>query len=331
MIGKQLNENDPYQFAEKEKSNFSKMLKGERPLKHEYIIPLEKIFGVPMARLMDDGAYLLPPNKDDIPFIKSFRYYAYKDEKELYEDEFEKTMVTNEGFPAICNTDEFNKTFLDYVVEYHSINALKYLVDKHSFKPCLFSYNSFQIDNKFSIFTTMENELYKMVILEDDVDLFNLIFDPFTMCVVYRTAFDKIKIDLQTLEFILNSNKIFNSLFEPKKFLFKTFNNCVVGRDEEIIELINPLLNQCLDYALSNLDKYFDKAKRILEFGINYNAEVIKKTQLDPDDLWVREYGNLFYGQDLLGNLIYPECTVEDEQLMTIYQQLPLVNFVKGR
>ena len=35
---------DAYVFAEREKSNFSKMLKGERPLKYDFIIPLEKIF-----------------------------------------------------------------------------------------------------------------------------------------------------------------------------------------------------------------------------------------------------------------------------------------------
>ena len=40
-----------YEFAEREKSNFSKMLKGERPLKYEFIIPIEKIFGVSLARL----------------------------------------------------------------------------------------------------------------------------------------------------------------------------------------------------------------------------------------------------------------------------------------
>ena len=32
---------DTYEFANREKSNFSKMLKGERPLKYEFIIPLE--------------------------------------------------------------------------------------------------------------------------------------------------------------------------------------------------------------------------------------------------------------------------------------------------
>ncbi len=33
---------EAYQFANREKSNFSKMLKDERPLKFEFIIPLEK-------------------------------------------------------------------------------------------------------------------------------------------------------------------------------------------------------------------------------------------------------------------------------------------------
>lgn len=41
-----------YEFAEREKLNFSKMLKGERPLKYEFIVPLEKIFGVSLARFM---------------------------------------------------------------------------------------------------------------------------------------------------------------------------------------------------------------------------------------------------------------------------------------
>ena len=31
---------DAYVFAEREKSNFSKMLKGERPLKYDFIIPI---------------------------------------------------------------------------------------------------------------------------------------------------------------------------------------------------------------------------------------------------------------------------------------------------
>ncbi|MEI3267346.1 MAG: hypothetical protein V8R85_09910 [Frisingicoccus sp.] len=59
-----------YEFVDKEKSNFSKMLKGERPLKYEFIIPLEKIFGVSLARLLEEDAYKLPIEKDNVPFDK---------------------------------------------------------------------------------------------------------------------------------------------------------------------------------------------------------------------------------------------------------------------
>ena len=54
---------EAYAFADREKSNFSKMLKGERPLKYEFIIPLEKIFGVSMARLLDENSFKLPVEK----------------------------------------------------------------------------------------------------------------------------------------------------------------------------------------------------------------------------------------------------------------------------
>ena len=86
---------DAYDFANREKANFSKMLKGERPLKYEYIIPLEKIFGVSLARLMEEDSYKLPVDKEMVPFIKGFRYYAYVDDMELYEKELSK-MLTKE-------------------------------------------------------------------------------------------------------------------------------------------------------------------------------------------------------------------------------------------
>lgn len=113
---------DAYKFANKEKSNFSKMLKDERPLKYEFIIPLEKIFGVSLARLLDEDAYKLPTEKDNVPFIKGFRYYAYLDDTKLYKEEF-NLLLARDGKSILTQTDEFGKTFLDYVVEYRSVNG----------------------------------------------------------------------------------------------------------------------------------------------------------------------------------------------------------------
>lgn len=59
-----INGKGAYVFAEKEKANFSKMLKGQRPLKYEFIVPLEKIFGVSLSRIIDENAYKLPVEKD---------------------------------------------------------------------------------------------------------------------------------------------------------------------------------------------------------------------------------------------------------------------------
>ena len=70
---------EAYIFAKREKSNFSKMLKEERPLKYDFIIPLEKIFGVSLARVLEEDAYKFPVEKDNVPFNKGFRYYAYLD------------------------------------------------------------------------------------------------------------------------------------------------------------------------------------------------------------------------------------------------------------
>ena len=96
---------DAYDFANREKANFSKMLKGERPLKYEYIIPLEKIFGVSLARMLDEDSYKFPVEKELVPFIKGFRYYAYLDDKELYEKEL-LTLLNKEGRMRFCLKNE---------------------------------------------------------------------------------------------------------------------------------------------------------------------------------------------------------------------------------
>lgn len=122
-----------YEFVKKEKSNFSKMLKEERPLKYEFIIPLEKIFGVSLARLLDEDAYKLPTEKDNVPFDKGFRYYAYLDDPKLYEEEFD-LIRTKDGKSILTQTDEFGKTFLDYVAEYHAVNGVRYLYNAYGIK-----------------------------------------------------------------------------------------------------------------------------------------------------------------------------------------------------
>ncbi len=329
MIGKELKVKDPYEFASREKSNFSKMLKDERPLKHEYIIPLEKIFGVSMARLTEDGAYKFPLDKEDMPFIKGFRYYAYKDDPKLYEDDFERTMVTNDGYPTICNSDEFNKTFLDYVVEYRSVNALRFLVKKHGFKAAPLSRNSYLIDGNCSLFTSFDDQLMKMAIQEDDPELFAVTFNPYDTCVHMRIDPENLRIDSQVFELLLESEKVFNSLFETKTFPLPEFNYGVVGCKDQTIELLNPLLNVCLDYALSNLDQYRDQARKIIEFGIQYNQKALDIEGIEKNRLSAGEYGSVYYGgRELVASIVCPKHETDDSEMLSLIQQMETVRKV---
>ncbi len=173
---------DAYEFASKEKSNFSKMLKGERPLKYEFIIPLEKIFGVSLARLLDEDAYKLPVEKKNVPFNKGFRYYAYLDDPQLYRNEFD-LLLTNDGKSIMTQTDEFNKTFLDYLVEYHSVNGVRYLHEEYGIKLRAF-YNNFEFSKDKGItWIYFQNriEFARLVASINDAELFYSIYDPYHM------------------------------------------------------------------------------------------------------------------------------------------------------
>ena len=91
-------------------------------------------------------------------------------------------------------------------------------------------------------------------------------------------------------------------------------------------DIPNPILNKCLDYALRHTDRYSRQAKRILEFGIEYNAEVIGKfSSLDivnPGD----DLGGItsFKDSDFLSFMIMTyEPKVKDKELVSLIERLP--------
>ena len=328
MIGRELGKEDSYEFAVTEKSNFSKMLKGERPLKHEYIIPMEKIFGVSMARIMDEEAYLLPVNKEDIPFVKGYRYYAYKDDPKLYETEFEQMLFTTEGTWAIFVSDEFDKMFLDYVIEYRSINALRYLINKHGMKPAFNSTQYFQIGNSFLHTTLGENQLIRMIIQEDDEEVFLALADPL-LFMQYTILFEKVKNDSLTFDLILRSQNIFASLFKPKNIRLKDLNHGIVGHEDDWIPILHPYLNLCLNYAIDHLNKYKEQAKKILEFGIQYNEKFLRETGEDRSRLLVDEEGKVTYwGRETLGNIVFTAKVPKDKEINKLLDRLPKPKYV---
>lgn len=267
---------DAYDFAKREKSNFSKMLKGERPLKFEFITPLEKIFGVSLARLLDEDAYKLPPEKEMIPYLKGFRYYAYLDDMELYKKELD-VLLTKNGESSLKTMDEYGKTFLDYVIEYNSVNGIRYLHDNYHLKLRFYD-NQFDTEPYGLFFITSHHkgiELARMILNMHDMDLFNDIYDPYHTYALMGELPYSIYLNDEYLEIMMDDKDLFESLFKIKKCEYKLSQTAQRSMNKEtlVIETINPVINGCLNYALNHLDKYKNQAIKILKFGIKHNQK----------------------------------------------------------
>ncbi len=323
---------EAYKFADKEKSNFSKMLKGERPLKYDFIIPLEKIFGISLARLLYEDAYKLPVEKKNVPFNKGFRYYAYLDNPKLYKEEFD-VLLANDGKSILTQTDEFGKTFLDYVVEYHSVNGVRYLHDEYGIK-LKWYHNQFEFrKDKGMIWIHFENciEFARLVASMNDVELFNDIYDSYNMFFTnghYATE-GCIFCQGEYLEIMLDNDGLFHSIFEIKPYELKLGSS---GRRKKQVDSItyhsiNPIINNCLRYALKHLDKYKHRAIDILKFGINYNRRIA--SEIIFNECYIcNELGGLrnYANEDYYDIVIFVDVEVNDDEIRSLINQLPKFN-----
>lgn len=323
---------EAYDFADREKSNFSKMLKGERPLKYEFIIPLEKIFGVSLARLLDENSFKLPVEKDNVLFNKCFRYYARIDDTKLYKEEFD-LLLTKDGKSIISETDEFGKTFLDYVVEYRAVNGVRYLHDEYGIK-LKWYYNNFDFKKSKGVtWINFDNaiEFARLVASMDDAELFNDIYDSYNMFFTngHYGGSDSIFYNYDYLEILLDHEHLFNSIFETKPYHHKLSSKQKreKGVDSITYYSINPIINNCLRFALQHLDKYKHRAKYILKFAINYNKKIAN--EVVAENCYIcNELGGLkdCRNNDYYSLVIFVDVDVKDSEIKDLVNQLPKFN-----
>lgn len=331
-IGKELGikNNELYEFARREKANFTKTLNGARPLKYAFIIPLEKIFGVSLARMLNENSYKLPVEKENVPFAKGFRYYAYLDDLDLYKNEFDK-LSTKDGKSILNNMDEFGKTFLDYVVEYHAVNGVKYLHEEYGIT-LKWYYNNFDFKKeRGSIWCNFDNaiEFARLTAEMNDADLFNDIYDSFNMFYTngHYGGHDSIFYNPDYLEILMDNDIIFNSMFETRKY-FEKLGSCGKrkhGTDALEHYSFNPILNNCLKHALEHLEKYKSQAIKILQFGIIHNNKFASNHDISACYI-CNELGGIrnFYNKDLYDCVIIANNhNVEDKEVKVLIDKLP--------
>lgn len=318
-------------FVKSEKGNFSKMLKGERPLKYDFIIPLEKIFGVSLARMLDEDAYKLPIEKEEVPFDKGFRYYAYLDDMELYK-KYLKPKSDSKANSILENLDEFEKTFLDYVVEYNAVNGVRFLKECYDIKLRVFN-NQFSTNEGVCFWLHNKPiQFCRLVASMQDTQLFNEIYDPYYMFSIHGGYIsDSIFMQDDFFEILMDYDNLFQSLFEEKKYdytLPKT-------KEEGTFISINPLLNPCLEFVLKHLDKYRKQAIEILNFGIKHNIQIMK--EIDTNEiLFLDDLGGIRknYNHPIINIAVFTEDkNIKDQEIKKRIEELraPLLPILKWR
>ena len=333
MIGRELNYKDKVfdDFIKTSEGNFSKMINGKRSLNSEYIVPLEKIFGAPIAKIIDSDAYPFI-KKEDVPYSKNSKYYAYKDEMDLYINELDKLCDKN-GNQVIFNYDEYGKCFIDYVGEFNSVNGLMYLYKKYNIK-LKWYYNSF--DTKPNITTcVLKNTiaLTNLVASLNDAEIFFDIYDTYNMFITnghyadYQSLFNKKEFS----EIILNNDILFNNIFTKKEYKHICSNNEKrnLRLEEYTICTINPIINRCLKYVINNLEKYKNQAKRILKFAIKHNNEVIKRLNIKDRYYPTSDLGGIYDNKGIVQDLlIYYSGENTDEEINQYLKKLPKLDKV---
>ena len=307
-IGAELGIRDLNNFVQKEKGNFSKMINGTRTLNDAYIVPMEKILGVPLARLEEPESYKLPIDKTEGPYKKGIQYYAYMDDPKLYDKDFDLLINGGDDVRPIEMHDEFGKTFLDYIVEYNAINSLLYLYKKYEFRMQNLSNSYFLTNTKHGIFTSHGVQIARMIASQHNPDMFFKIFNPYEEF-TYRgcKATQSIFSDDDFLEIVLDNPELFEQLFVEKEYtsvLGPTAKRCM-GCETITYKSVSPLINNCLETALKKENKYKKQAIKILEYGFNHNHEILNRIT-DKTYYQIDERGGIrsYDGKTILGTVV---------------------------
>lgn len=94
-------------------------------------------------------------------------------------------------------------------------------------------------------------------------------------------------------------------------------------RFNDIFDSVNPIINNCLRYALKHLEKYKHRAIDILKFGINHNRRIANEIVFN--DYYVcDELGGLksCRDEDCYDIVIFVDVEVNDDEIRPLINQL---------
>ena len=254
------------------------------------------------------------------------------DDMNLYMNELSKQSDAS-GKPIIFNQDEYGKYFLDYVVEYNSINAIKFLYECYheTYHLSIKGYNNFfHFNSKTVINVAFQNSvgLTRMIASLNNSKLFFELYDTYCMFITNGHYCGPSGVFEQDdfLEVILDNDHLFNDIFISKEYKYYFSEQTKRKLNKELISVntINPIINSCLRCALKYLNKYKKQAIKILNFGINHNTNVFSKFDDTASFYCLNDLGGVLKENDeIIDLLIINNISVEDEEIKKLIENLP--------
>lgn len=292
------------QWATNQKSNFTNMLKGNRPFTVEMILGLEHVLHTSMDSIIND----LPYNE---------RYQPRGLEYTVACDAFSEYLkldgeTDDEAVNILRNTDEYNKSLLDYIIKYRSVNGIRFLCEKHNFffNPMN---NMFNADSSMPIicgnYDSAPMEIAKLLAEKEETDLFIEIFDPFYETSRYVDTDRYLYNKKEFVRTVLTSGKVLQKMLSSKEIPIKDANRGLVsyGYDFDDVSFINPLLMLLLQEAVNQGN--YTYIKQIVDFGRDFNKKQLqfiqeRRSEKQFKNIRVDDSGCLSDGAIKIGNLL---------------------------
>lgn len=290
------------------KTNFSKMISGKRNFKYEYIPLIERKLKTTLDYILNGESKNL---NEFIP--RGLRYAAYIDNEEKYKSLLQELKIENN---IIYIYDEYNKNIADYIIDYKSINGIKYLIDNDLIKYLntenVFGIIDIIIDKKPEYLSNILNfhlcseSSFDELLKKDDIEI--KIGGSFDFNTVFKKNISKYQ---ELIDKIIQNDNLFNLFFlededyKADYFLYKD-NNYEVYSFNIIILFIFDRLNH--SYSIYKECNGWDKLKKIDSLLSRYNDIIHKEiyeNEISAANVSIEDLEFDYIDKDIYSDKIY--------------------------
>lgn len=294
-----------------------KWINGKRTPGIDYIYYLSKILKVSIEEMLVAGDIC---EKYE---CRPFTLYAIAKSNNFDQLDEVMSMHNPDGSIVGKNYDEYDKTILDYVVEFENIEMIKYMIKKEylQFQPFGSHITTMINLGGQCSYLEMTNKIMMLAIKYDDVELFSAIVTRETPLwrteslvdndIYVKTEYQEgFELNASILESILCKKEIFNYLTQPYIATIESWASLNSGifygdrhnRNNSINDKLSKIYRLPVAFNLlldTSLNSDSDRSKELIAIMKKHNSSVKNELKqfYDDNDIYSNKFGNYKYGR----------------------------------